>query len=112
MTALQPTLFAIFGLGPTELIIILVLGVLLFGRKLPDMGKYFGKTIVEFKKGMKGLEDNIDDNNLHASAPSAPVEPMRAPQKMTATAPKFEDSPVNTNITANPYDGVGPRPQV
>ena len=102
MTALHANLFAIFGLGPTELIIILVLGVLLFGRKLPEMGKYFGKTIVEFKKGMKGLEDNIDDHAVHAAAPSAPMEAPRPPQRVTATAPKFEDSPVNTNIAAGP----------
>ncbi|GEM_PF-762623 len=108
---INTSLFAIFGLGPTELLIILVLGVLLFGRKLPEMGKYFGKTIVEFKKGMKGLEDNID-GNAHTAAPSAPMETPRPPQKVTATAPKFEDSPVNTNITANQFDGVGPRPQV
>ena len=112
MTDLHTNLFAIFGLGPTELIIILVLGVLLFGRKLPEMGKYFGKTIVEFKKGMKGLEDNIDGGAMHTTAPSAPMEAPRPPQKVTATAPKFEDGPVNTNVTANPYDGVGPRPQV
>lgn len=100
MTTLHATLFGIFGLGPTELIIILVLGVLLFGRKLPEMGKYFGKTIVEFKKGMKGLEDNIDGQ--HVAATPGPVESVRPPQKVTATAPKFEDSPVNTNVTANP----------
>jgi len=99
---LHANLFAILGLGATEILIILVLGVLLFGRKLPEMGKYFGKTIVEFKKGMKGLEDNMDDHPVHASAPSAPVESIRPPQKVTATAPKFEDSPVNTNITSNP----------
>jgi sec-independent protein translocase protein TatA len=102
MTVMHTSLFAFFGLGPTELIIILVLGVLLFGRKLPEMGKYFGKTIVEFKKGVKGLEDNVDDQSPHATASSAPMEPVRPPQRVTATAPKFEDSPVNTNITANP----------
>lgn len=109
MTVLNTNLFAIFGLGYTEVLIILVLGVLLFGRKLPEMGKYFGKTIVEFKKGMKGLEDNIDDHPAHAATSSAPMESPRPPQRVTATAPKFEDSPVST---ANPYDGVGPRPQV
>ena len=95
--------FGIFGLGPTELIIIVVLGILLFGRKLPEVGKYLGKSIVEFKKGMKGLEDNVDNvgSPSMAAASSAPVEPIRPPQKVTATAPKFEDVP-STGITANP----------
>ena len=102
---MTPSFAYIFGLGPTELIIVLVIGILLFGRKLPEMGKYLGKSIIEFKKGMKGLEDNIDDNAAHTAASpgaSVPVDAIRAPQKVTATAPKFEDSPVNTNITANP----------
>jgi sec-independent protein translocase protein TatA len=88
----------IFGLGPTELIIVLVIGILLFGRKLPEMGKYLGKSIIEFKKGMRGLEDNIDEHSPTAATTSAgaPMDAIRPPQKVTATAPKFEDSPVNT----------------
>jgi hypothetical protein len=35
------------GLGPTELFIIMFLAILLFGRRLPEMGRYFGKRIVE-----------------------------------------------------------------
>ena len=58
-------------------------------------------STAEFKKGMKGLEDNID-GGANVAAPTAPVESVRPPQKVTATAPKFEDSPVNTNVTANP----------
>lgn len=90
-------MFAIFGLGPTELMVLGVLGVLLFGRKLPEVGKYLGQSIVQFKKGMKGLEDNIDDGVSSGSAAPAPapVEQIRAPQRVAATAPKFEDSPAN-----------------
>lgn len=88
------TLFAILGLGPTEIVVIVVLGVLLFGRKLPDMGRYLGKSITEFRKGMKGLEDDVDSPGASA-APAAQQSPdqIRPPQRVAATAPKFEDTP-------------------
>ena len=98
-------LFGIFNLGVQEMMILLIIGVLLFGRKLPEVGRYLGKGIVEFKRGIKGLEDEFD-----ASATVAPrQEPMaleqpRPPQRITTSAPKFEDSittPAN-NITTPP----------
>lgn len=94
-------LFAILGLGPQEMIVIAIIGILLFGRKLPEVGRYLGKGIVEFKKGMKGLEDDVDGsyNASHqTSAPPAPEAP-RPPQRITAAAPKFDDP---ANPTAPP----------
>ena len=96
----------LFGLGLQEIIILAILGVLIFGRKLPEISKYLGKSIIEFKKGMKGLEDNLDDYaGGHPATPgahTAPTEAIRPPQRVVATAPKFEDSPANTRVTANP----------
>lgn len=94
------SLFALFNLGPQELIVLLVLGVLLFGRRLPEVGRYLGKGIVEFKKGMKGLEDDVESSSAASQHVSAPAEPPRPPQKIGTTAPKFEDSP--KNVTATP----------
>ena len=64
--------------------ILLIIGVLLFGRKLPEVGRYLGKGIVEFKKGIKGLEDEFDTS---ASAAAPRQEPMaleqpRPPQRI------------------------------
>ncbi len=45
------------NLGWSELLVILVLALLLFGAKrLPEMGRAFGNAIAEFKRGMKGEE--------------------------------------------------------
>ena len=49
------------GFGPMEIALIAVVALLLFGRRLPEVGKSLGKGIVEFKKGLQGIEDSIDD---------------------------------------------------
>ncbi len=50
-----------FGMpGPTEWIVIGVVAVLIFGNRLPDVGRSVGKSIVEFKKGLKGIKEDID----------------------------------------------------
>ncbi len=46
-----------FGLGPTELIIILLIILLIFGaKKLPEIGNGLGKGIMNFKKAVKDQE--------------------------------------------------------
>lgn len=49
-----------FGMGPTELIIIFLVLLLLFGAKrLPEIAQGMGKGIREFKKSMKDTTDEI-----------------------------------------------------
>lgn len=51
--------FALFNLGPTELIIILVIVLVIFGpKKLPDIGRAFGEMFTNFRKGTKEEPDN------------------------------------------------------
>ena len=58
--AMQP-LLAYFGMpGPLEMMIIAGIVLLLFGNRLPSVMRSLGKGIVEFKKGVKGIEDDID----------------------------------------------------
>lgn len=48
-----------FGLGPTEIIVVMVIALVLFGHKLPEVARSLGKGIIEFKKGVGGVEDDI-----------------------------------------------------
>jgi len=50
-------LFAI--MTPAMMVFLGVLGVLVFGRRLPELGRTLGRTLVEFKKGAGGVEDTI-----------------------------------------------------
>lgn len=43
-----------------EMIALLVVALLLFGRRLPEVGRSLGKGIVEFKRGLKGIDDEIE----------------------------------------------------
>ena len=50
-------LFAFFGLHGWELIIIAGIILLLFGSRLPKVMRSLGEGIVEFKRGVQGIED-------------------------------------------------------
>jgi len=50
-----------FGLGTSEILLVLLLGVVLFGgKKLPELGSALGKAIVNFKKGLNGVDEQND----------------------------------------------------
>ena len=51
-----------FGLGTTELVIILILVLIVFGAgKLPQVGRSLGSAISEFKDSVKGGDNDEDD---------------------------------------------------
>jgi sec-independent protein translocase protein TatA len=75
----SPQFFAVFGLGPTELIVILVILLVLFGgSKLPSLAKGLGQSVKEFKKAQKEAEAE-DESSKSAATPAATV---------TSTEPK------------------------
>jgi sec-independent protein translocase protein TatA len=84
--------FAFGTMSPLTVVGLLLLGVLLFGRRLPEIGKYLGKGLVEFKKGLKGLEDDLDVSSPAPRVDAAQLEAPRPPQRVMTTAPKFEDN--------------------
>ncbi|QDU56201.1 Sec-independent protein translocase subunit TatA/TatB [Aeoliella mucimassa] len=74
-----------FGIGNTELIIIGVVALLLFGSRLPEVARSLGKSLTEFKKGVQGLQDEFHDAaSTESSTPSIDYD------QQEASAPKFE----------------------
>lgn len=50
------------NLGMWNVLIILIVALLLFGNRLPEVARSFGRSINEFKRGMREIEDDIDDD--------------------------------------------------
>ena len=57
-----------FGLGVGEMAVVGVVAVLLFGSRLPSVARSLGKSMVEFKKGIHGVEEEL--NSAVYSPPS------------------------------------------
>ena len=65
-----PSILGLFSLGWPEILLIGVVAVLLFGRRLPDVGRSLGRGIVELKKGLRGVADEIDSAGQEDTGPS------------------------------------------
>jgi sec-independent protein translocase protein TatA len=74
--------------GMAEWIMIGAVGLLIFGKRLPEVGRSLGKGIVEFKKGLKGIEDDIDVASSQSSRPQYKFDPITGkPIDPNATPP-------------------------
>ncbi len=82
------------GVGTSEWLIIGVVAVLLFGKRLPEVGRSLGKSLMEFKKGMAGIEDEIRNaGNISSTGTSSRTSTPRyqeLDERDEPTAPKFE----------------------
>ena len=56
-----------FGIGLPELLIVGVVVLLLFGKRLPTMMRSLGSSVVEFKKGAREGEEELEDERPPAA---------------------------------------------
>ena len=89
------------NLNPMELMVVLGIAVLLFGKRLPEVGRSLGRGIIEFKKGIRGVEDELRSANdvVHGR-----TTPSYQPAESTEpTVPKFE-SPQSSPVPTIEYE--------
>jgi sec-independent protein translocase protein TatA len=94
---MNPT-FAFFegAFAPSHILVVLLVGVFLFGKRLPEVGRSLGKGLMEFKRGLAGLEDELKETNTpqqhQAFQPPVVVPPV--PQRVAGA----------TQVTASSSD--------
>ena len=71
-------------IGWQELLILAVIGVLIFGKRLPSVGRSVGQSIVEFKKGLAGVDEEIDAAAQKQTEHQASVETTETETHATA----------------------------
>jgi sec-independent protein translocase protein TatA len=70
------------NVGPTELLVILVIALLVFGpKRLPEIGRTIGKSLREFRQASSDLRGEIQRNLDLDAPPSQPSPPSFEPPK-------------------------------
>lgn len=105
-----------FGIETTEMFILFVVALLLFGKRLPEVARTVGKGVADFRKGLTGIDADVRGqfyggyNNTPsttsqytppASRP-APLEERKVPavpkfEPPKIEAAKFEPPPLDAN---------------
>ena len=62
------------NLGTTELMVVAFVSLLIFGNRLPSVMRSLGKSVTEFKKGVSGIEEDIDHAVTADAKKTTPAE--------------------------------------
>jgi len=91
---MTPTLAFLQNIGVFEWVIILAVALLIFGRRLPEVGRSVGRAIVEFKKGLKDVTADVDeaaDRESRAERKDSPALKSAGDQRRVSTADPVEE---------------------
>ncbi|MCA9121682.1 MAG: twin-arginine translocase TatA/TatE family subunit [Planctomycetaceae bacterium] len=85
-----------FGLGFQELMIVGIVAVLLFGKRLPEVAKSLGQSYAQFRKGLNDLQSSINYTDTYTGSHSNSSKRSSYDDYDDydePTAPKFEPPP-------------------
>ena len=103
----EPVILALGMPSPIEWIAIAALGLLFFGKRLPEVGRSIGRSIVEFKKGLRGIDEDIDQQ-VEAEQKAKQQAQFDAPSK-AALPDAYKFDPYTGQPIAQSTESVAPQ---
>lgn len=80
-----------FGLGPLEICVIGAIAVMIYGKRLPEVGRSFGKTIGEMKRSMQSITKEVDISAaMREDASAVSQRPARRDDDTASSSPRFD----------------------
>ena len=100
------------GIGMQEILIVLIVGLLVFGAaRLPKIARSLGLGIKEFKKTVKGLDDDSEDNQIKYVQNQPPISQQYNPgmqQPGFTSNPQYnQNQPGGAGQPQTPGSGFG-----
>ena len=101
----------LFGIGPTEIVLVLVIALLVFGpKRLPELGRQIGRAMAEVRKVTDGLGGTLNANldpaeptsqSASGAAPAGAAAPAAQPAAATEVAVPSYDGPGAAEVSAD-----------
>jgi sec-independent protein translocase protein TatA len=98
-----------FGIGPLEIVILLLVALLVFGpKRLPEMGRSLGRGMREFKDSISGRDEPAHTEQAAHLDRAAELPPPAAEPPLPAAEPPppAEATPATPGATASERDTV------
>ncbi|MBP90279.1 MAG: hypothetical protein CMJ64_26830 [Planctomycetaceae bacterium] len=99
-----------FGFGFQELIVVGIVAVLLFGKRLPEVAKSLGHSYTQFRKGLNEIQSSMDYTQSSYTPPPSSSPSSRSYDDYDdydePTAPKFEPPPADSPFDSTPSGDV------
>jgi sec-independent protein translocase protein TatA len=92
------TVLAFMDLGPTEMLVILVVALLIWGKRLPEVARNMGKSVSEFKKGIREAEQTGSEisREIDKAGNEATQELRKATDEAAQEIPRLDEEPPAT----------------
>jgi len=88
-----------FGLGPLEILVIAAIAVMIYGKRLPEVGQTFGKTVGQLRRQWQAMSREFEMAANVDAQPTARRLPASSGRRdedelgPTVAAPRFEPPP-------------------